>query len=66
MNGIRLYGHYVSVAVRCVMAYRGSFFLGLLSRFLVAFRGLIALGLFSAVLRISRDTLMRMYCFAIA
>ncbi|MBQ8619882.1 MAG: ABC-2 family transporter protein [Clostridia bacterium] len=44
MNGIRLYGRYVSVAVRCMMAYRGSFFLGLLSRFLVAFRGLIALG----------------------
>ncbi|MBQ7888100.1 MAG: ABC-2 family transporter protein [Clostridia bacterium] len=44
MNGFRLYGRYVSVAVRCVMAYRGSFFLGLLSRFLAAFRGLIALG----------------------
>lgn len=49
MNGFRLYGRYVSVAVRCVMAYRGSFFLGVLSRFLVAFRGLIALGfLFSS------------------
>ena len=44
MNGFRLYWRYVSAAVRCVMAYRVSFFLGLLSRFLVAFRGLIALG----------------------
>ena len=57
MNGFRLYGRYVSVAVRCVMAYRGSFFLGLLSRFLVAFRGIIALGfLFSGFAHIKGYT----------
>lgn len=57
MNGFRLYGRYVSVAVRCMMAYRGSFFLGLLSRFLVAFRGLIAIGfLFSGFAHIKGYT----------
>lgn len=57
MNGFRLYGRYVSVAVRCVMAYRGSFLLGMLSRFLVAFRGLIALGfLFSGFAHIKGYT----------
>lgn len=43
MNAIRLYGQYISICIRCCMAYRTSFFLGILSRFLAAFRGIIAI-----------------------
>lgn len=43
MNAIRLYGRYISICIRCRVAYRTSFFLGILSRFLAAFRGIIAL-----------------------
>lgn len=67
MNGFRLYARYVSVAVRCVMAYRGSFILGMISRFLVAFRGLIALGfLFSGFAHIKGYTYADvMLCYAV-
>jgi len=67
MNGFRLYWRYVSVAVRCVMAYRGSFFLGLFSRFLVAFCGLIALGfLFSGFSHIKGYTYVDvLLCYAV-
>lgn len=67
MNGFRLYGRYVSVAIRCEMAYRGSFFLGMLSRILVAFRGLIALTfLFSGFAHIKGYTYSEvLLCYAV-
>ena len=43
MKAIILYARYVSVCIRCRMAYRISFLLAVLSRFLVAFCGVIAL-----------------------
>ena len=43
MKAMILYARYVSICIRCRMAYRVSFLLAVLSRFLVAFCGVIAL-----------------------
>lgn len=51
-KGIRLYMHYVSINVRCVMQYKTSFFLTVVGQFLVSFT--VFLGIFFMFERFSQ------------
>ncbi len=51
-NGVKLYLHYISVNVRCMMQYKTSFFLTMLGQFLVPFQ--VFLGIFFLFRRFDR------------
>lgn len=67
MKAMILYARYISVCIRCRMAYRVSFLLAVLSRFLVAFCGVIALSfLFSGFRHIKGYTYSDvLFCYAV-
>ncbi len=52
MRSIRLYLHYVSINIRCVMQYKTSFFLTAAGQFLVSFTAF--LGVFFMFQRFSK------------
>ena len=50
-DGLRLYGHYVSIHIKSMMQYKSSFFLAVTGQFLVSFN--VFLGMFFMFQRFS-------------
>ena len=64
-SAVKLYFHYISVKIRCMMQYKKSFILTSLGQFLSSFNAFVGIFFFSDDFTPSPDTHTAMCCSAI-